>query len=378
MLVALPVCFVFVLGAFLLSDGTGCCRRCVVDTRSAVAARSATAAAAASAGAAAEGGASAAAAEGVVFGIEARVAADAPPRAVGAAGAGAAHATPVVANPMVHAAAADAALRAVDAGAARAIRIVANPMVHVADTASVDDLRLARRGSALGRDIAMVAHVNPFLHASAAAGGREAASVEFTHSNAMQTTGATAAGAAAATTKRKTKTKKKVKAAVATKAAAVAPKRFVHWRQRRAQAASLADALYGAKGEGDGAMRAGIDAHITAMFGGAANLSVQQTLALLRRRAAGTDLAGDMHAQMSLTQHATSELDNTVTPAAFGASLHAAIARNPNCAVAEWLLDELQDSEEEVDEQNRASSSSSSSSSSDDGDGASFAAQARV
>tara|TARA_B110000208_G_scaffold39042_1_gene51685 strand:+ start:774 stop:4151 length:3378 start_codon:yes stop_codon:yes gene_type:complete len=123
--------------------------------------------------------------------------------------------------------------------------------------------------------------------------------------------------------------------------------RFVTWRARKSQAATLANALYGGHGpDADPAdiatARRKIDVHILQLFGGKPSISVPATLKLLRTRAKGTDLGGNMHAQLSLVQASTTD-DHAggVTPEGFGAALHASVDSDPNGAVAEWLLDEL-------------------------------------
>ena len=123
--------------------------------------------------------------------------------------------------------------------------------------------------------------------------------------------------------------------------------RFVTWRARKSEATTLGNALYGGYGpDADpadvAAARRKIDAHILQMFGGKSSITVPATLKLLRTRAKGTDLGGNMHAQLSLVQaSSTDDHAGGVTPVGFGAALHASVGADPNGAVAEWLLDEL-------------------------------------
>ena len=173
--------------------------------------------------------------------------------------------------------------------------------------------------------------------------------------------------------------------------------RFVKWRARKGAAATLGDALYGFGSKEDvrvGRMKIDVSTsakrgwgkggqpsasashsttfyarsrfhslppsssyssslsllhffhqeHITTMFGGKPSLSVPATLKILRTRAAGTDLGGNMHAQLSLVQASTNG-GTAVTPAQFAFALHANVEATPNGAVAEWLLDELEAAE---------------------------------
>ena len=112
-------------------------------------------------------------------------------------------------------------------------------------------------------------------------------------------------------------------------------------------AATLADALYGVRGSGgtSGAAQrqtARIDAIVREkMFSGANSLTVPETLALLRTRAKGTDLGGNLLRQMEIVQASSDEDGLLVTVAAFGAALHSAIDTDKSGAVAQWLLAEL-------------------------------------
>ena len=141
--------------------------------------------------------------------------------------------------------------------------------------------------------------------------------------------------------------------------------RFVTWRRRRSSAPTLAVAIYG---DGEQHMRIeAIGAHIRSLFGDAQSLSVQATLALLRRRAAGTPLAGDMLAQMKLVEASTDEATHRVERAEFPRAVRDIVVRDTNGAVAEWLLDELEalDARESESDGDSGSSRSGSSSCSD-------------
>ena len=124
--------------------------------------------------------------------------------------------------------------------------------------------------------------------------------------------------------------------------------RFVTWRQRKSSAATLADALYGARGSSGASGTAQrqverIDAVVREkMFDGANSLTVPETLALLRTRAKGTDLGGNLLRQMQIVQASSDEDGLLVTVAAFGAALHSAIDADKSGAVAQWLLAELE------------------------------------
>lgn len=146
------------------------------------------------------------------------------------------------------------------------------------------------------------------------------------------------------------------------------PKKYVTWKARRSVAPSLAAALYGLRGNSDADdRRARLDLHIKSMFGGATSLSVPQLLKLMRTRAKGTDLGTNMHTQLTLVQASTTDDHGSqATPESFGAALHAAIKTNPDGAVAVWLLDELEEGEDSASSSSLSSSSSSSSSSSDE------------
>ena len=88
------------------------------------------------------------------------------------------------------------------------------------------------------------------------------------------------------------------------------------------------------------------------MFRGAASLSVPGTLKLVRTRASGTDLGGNMHAQLKLVEAASGDA-YAVTPVAFAKALHGAIQADENGSVAEWLLNELADAHKSMEASRR-------------------------
>jgi hypothetical protein len=120
--------------------------------------------------------------------------------------------------------------------------------------------------------------------------------------------------------------------------------RFVKWRARKRAAGTLGDALYSFGSASDvRRARLKITEHIESMFHGAAELSVSETLKLLRTRAKGSNLGGNMHIQLTLVQRSSSDVGDSivVTPSQFAEALHASVKDEPNGAVAEWLINEL-------------------------------------
>lgn len=127
-----------------------------------------------------------------------------------------------------------------------------------------------------------------------------------------------------------------------------APRYIARWAKRRSSALTLAAALYGGGSAAEEReVMVKIETEILRMFGNKSTLSVPQTLKLLRTRATGTDLEGNLMLQMKVVEAATDdEHGTTVTIAAFNAALHASIAIEPNGAVAQWLIEELEAAEE--------------------------------
>tara|TARA_B110000208_G_scaffold188298_1_gene247713 strand:- start:10 stop:1383 length:1374 start_codon:yes stop_codon:yes gene_type:complete len=120
------------------------------------------------------------------------------------------------------------------------------------------------------------------------------------------------------------------------------PKFVVKWRKRREHAPTLSKAIYGVNPAEKAETTLALNAHFATMFGGKHALSVGGVLKILRTRARGTNLGGNMHAQLTLVQASTGGGDSTmVTIDGFAAALHAAIDVDPNGAAAEWLLAEL-------------------------------------
>ena len=130
------------------------------------------------------------------------------------------------------------------------------------------------------------------------------------------------------------------------------PKFVARWRKRKSAALTLSAAIYGTTAAEKEETTEALNAHIATMFRGAASLSVPGTLKLVRTRASGTDLGGNMHAQLKLVEAASGDA-YAVTPVAFAKALHGAIQADENGSVAEWLLDELADAHKSMEASRR-------------------------
>ena len=173
--------------------------------------------------------------------------------------------------------------------------------------------------------------------------GPRAVTIEMTAvDNASSCAGASAASESSSSSEEE-------EAATAAQKKTATPKYVAHWAKRKSTAPTLAAALYGGGSAAEEvAVKEKIESEILRMFGNLSTLSVQQTLKILRTRAKGTDLEGNLMLQMKVVEEATDdEHGSRVTVAAFTSALHALIARDPNGAVAQWLLQELQATEEE-------------------------------
>ena len=130
--------------------------------------------------------------------------------------------------------------------------------------------------------------------------------------------------------------------------------RLVTWRKRRAEAATLADALFGSDGEGRAETQAAIDAAVSAIFH--TYLSESKTMKpltamkMMRTESEGTRLADSFEAQSALLTSAreASGDDTGTTKQGFLEALRVIAAKDPNGAVVEWLMLEVEKYENEV------------------------------
>jgi hypothetical protein len=127
--------------------------------------------------------------------------------------------------------------------------------------------------------------------------------------------------------------------------------RFSKWRKRRANAPTLFEALFGDGEESDAAISA-VHAALSAIFhkyssetGGVMSSATAQRM--LRVEATRTSLEGNFRAHSALLRIAMGD-DTRVAQPAFLAALKITTRADPNGAVAEWLISELEKYEGEV------------------------------
>jgi len=171
-------------------------------------------------------------------------------------------------------------------------------------------------------------------------------------------------GRTAGTSKKKKKKKKKKR------------KKFVRWVFTARDDISLARALLGDSASGDGHLPTYLSEMFATLFASAKNkttkkkkktkrtdsssssrrsivaiadkcdgrLSTLELMHLLKRRATGTTLSGNSHAIFTLKKLLAQQADHgEIGVKEWSSGLHAAIVGDPNGAVAQWILKELQD-----------------------------------